>query len=65
MTQDHINVANTTIPEDITPEALATIGEGQIAYVKPSLRAVRIPIEELERILTAGFRPMVTPHANT
>jgi excisionase family DNA binding protein len=32
----------------------------QIAYVKPSLRAVRIPIEELERILTAGFRPVVT-----
>lgn len=34
----------------------------QIAYVKPSLRAVRIPIEELERILTAGFRPVVTPN---
>ena len=36
----------------------------QIAYVKPSLRAVRIPIEELERILTAGFRPVVTPNAS-
>lgn len=33
-----------------------------ITYVKPSLRAVRIPIEELERILTAGFRPVVTPN---
>lgn len=31
----------------------------QIAYVKPSLRAVRIPIEELERIMAAGFRPAV------
>jgi len=29
----------------------------QIAYVKPSVRAVRIPIEELERILAAGLRP--------
>ena len=28
----------------------------QIAYVKPGLRAVRIPVEELERILAAGFR---------
>jgi excisionase family DNA binding protein len=37
----------------------------QIAYVKPSLRAVRIPVEELERILAAGFRPVVTPHATT
>ena len=26
----------------------------QIAYVKPSVRAVRIPIEELERILAAA-----------
>jgi hypothetical protein len=26
---------------------------------------VRIPIEELDRILTAGFRPVVTPHAST
>ena len=34
----------------------------QIAYVKPSIRAVRIPIEELERILAAGLRPAV-PHA--
>ena len=31
----------------------------QIAYVKPSVRAVRIPIEELERILAAGLRPVV------
>ena len=31
----------------------------QIAYVKPSLRAVRIPIEELERILNAGLRPAI------
>ena len=37
----------------------------QIAYVKPSLRAVRIPIEELDRILTAGCRPVVSPHATT
>jgi len=36
----------------------------QIAYVKPSIRAVRIPIEELERILTSGFRPVVTPNAS-
>ena len=33
----------------------------QIAYVKPSVRAVRIPIEELERILAAGLRPAI-PH---
>ncbi len=31
----------------------------QIAYVKPSVRAVRIPIEELERILAAGRRPAI------
>ena len=31
----------------------------QIAYVKPSVRAVRIPIEELERILAAGLRPVI------
>ena len=31
----------------------------QIAYVKPSVRAVRIPIEELERILVAGLRPAI------
>ena len=37
----------------------------QIAYVKPSLRAVQIPIEELERILTNGFRPVVPPDAIT
>jgi excisionase family DNA binding protein len=37
----------------------------QIAYVKPSIRAVRIPVEELERILAAGFRPVITPHSTT
>ena len=31
----------------------------QIAYVKPAVRAVRIPIEELERILSAGLRPVI------
>jgi len=31
----------------------------QIAYVKPSVRAVRIPIVELERILAAGLRPVI------
>ena len=31
----------------------------QIAYVKPSVRAVRIPIEELERILAVGLRPAI------
>ena len=31
----------------------------QIAYVKPSVRAVRIPIEELARILAAGLRPVI------
>jgi excisionase family DNA binding protein len=31
----------------------------QIAYVKPSVRAVRIPIEELERILSAGLSPAI------
>ena len=31
----------------------------QIAYVKPSVRAVRIPSEELERILSAGLRPAI------
>ena len=31
----------------------------QIAYVKPSVRAVRIPIEEHERILSAGLRPVI------
>ena len=31
----------------------------QIAYVKPSVRAVRIPIEELERILSAGLWPVI------
>mgnify|MGYP000936464792 FL=1 len=33
----------------------------QIAYVKPSVRAVRIPIEELERILSNGLRPAIPP----
>jgi len=42
MTQDNINVANTTTPENITPEALATIGEGQIAYVK-QIRSEDVP----------------------
>jgi hypothetical protein len=37
----------------------------QIAYVKPGLRAVRIPIEELERILSAGFRPVVPLNATS
>jgi excisionase family DNA binding protein len=37
----------------------------QIAYVKASLRAVRIPVEELERILVAGFRAVITPDATT
>jgi len=35
LNRDQTNVANTTIsPEAITPEVLATMGEGQIAYVK-------------------------------
>src|SRR5215475_10765863 len=43
MTQDNINVANTTIsPEAVTPEALATMGEGQIAYVK-TIRSEDVP----------------------
>lgn len=33
----------------------------QIAYVKPGVRSVRIPIEELERIIASGFRPIVKP----
>ena len=37
----------------------------QIAYVKPGLRAVRIPVEELERILAAGFRPITSHHSTT
>jgi excisionase family DNA binding protein len=37
----------------------------QIAYVKPGLRAVRIPVEELERILAAGFRPVIPPPSTT
>lgn len=37
----------------------------QIAYVKPGLRAVRIPVEELERIMAAGLRPAITPHSIT
>jgi hypothetical protein len=43
MTQDHVNAANTTIsPDGITPEALATMGEGQIAYVK-KIRSEDVP----------------------
>jgi hypothetical protein len=43
MTQDQINVANITVaPEGITPEALATMGEGQIAYVK-TIRSEDVP----------------------
>ncbi len=42
MTQDNVNAVNTTIPENITPEVLATIGEGQIAYVKP-IRSEDVP----------------------
>ena len=35
LNRDFINVADTTIaPDGVTPEALATMGEGQIAYVK-------------------------------
>ena len=37
----------------------------QIAYVKPSLRAVRIPIEELERILSSGLRPAIAQGEGT
>jgi hypothetical protein len=43
MTQDSVNVLNTTIsPETISPEALATMGEGQIAYVK-AIRSEDVP----------------------
>ena len=43
----------------ISTEQLAQLGLQQIAYVKPSVRAVRIPIEELERILAVGLRPAI------
>ena len=42
LNRDIINVANTTIADGITPEALATMGEGQIAYVK-SIRSEDVP----------------------
>ena len=43
MTQDHVNVANTKISsEGVTPEALATMGEGLIAYVK-TIRSEDVP----------------------
>ena len=43
LNRDHVNVANTTIsPEGISPEALATMGEGQIAYVK-TIRSEDVP----------------------
>jgi hypothetical protein len=43
MTQEHVNIADTTIAaEGITPEALATMGEGQIAYVK-AIRSEDVP----------------------
>ena len=43
MTQDHVNTATTTIsPDHVTPEALATMGEGQIAYVK-TIRSEDVP----------------------
>jgi excisionase family DNA binding protein len=35
----------------------------QIAYVKLG-RAIRIPIEELERMLTAGLRPILAADAS-
>ncbi len=31
----------------------------QIAYVKPGKRAVRIPVEELDRIVLQGYRPRI------
>jgi hypothetical protein len=43
MTQDSVNPVNTMIsPEVISPEALAMMGEGQIAYVK-SIRSEDVP----------------------
>lgn len=36
----------------------------QIAYVKLGVRAIRIPIEELERLLTAGLRPILPADAS-
>jgi hypothetical protein len=43
LNRDIIDVANSTIaPDGVTPEALATMGEGQIAYVK-SIRSEDVP----------------------
>jgi hypothetical protein len=43
MNRDHVNIADTTIsPGAVTPEALATMGEGQIAYVK-AIRSEDVP----------------------
>jgi len=42
LNRDVINVANNTIAPDVTPEALATMGEGQIAYVK-TIRSEDVP----------------------
>ena len=43
LNRDFINVVDTTIaPDGVTPEALATMGEGQIAYVK-SIRSEDVP----------------------
>jgi hypothetical protein len=43
MTQDSVNTEVTTIsPEAISKETLATMGEGQIAYVKP-IRSEDVP----------------------
>jgi hypothetical protein len=41
MTQDNISAEKTTT-DAISPEALATMGEGQIAYVKP-IRSEDVP----------------------
>jgi len=42
LNRDIIDVADTTIAPEVTPEALATMGEGQIAYVK-SIRSEDVP----------------------
>jgi len=42
LNRDVIDVANTAIAPEVTPEALATMGEGQIAYVK-SIRSEDVP----------------------
>jgi hypothetical protein len=43
LNRDIVNIATTTIaPDGVTPEALATMGEGQIAYVK-SIRSEDVP----------------------